>query len=654
MKLIKLALTNFEGIKTMSIDFDGKSAAIYGDNGTGKTTIADAQAWLLFGKDSIMTANFLPKPRDEKGEEIHNLETLVEGTYRLDDGTKVTLSKTFTENWKKKRSSTEPTFSGHTVGYYIDGVPKKEKEYTAFLSAYGDTDKLILLTMPQYFAEILDIKERRKLLMSLENDIHEFDVISAYEDELAPLRHLMLKPGATANWYEPEEFVAIKKAELKKANAELSDIPGRIDEQNRNVCELTEDAAKELRTESGRLTAKKTALQVEMNASNSEMAASLKADISKLNTKLEEKKAEYLRKCAAANEGTEKKIAELRKQQYEHAEAAQDIRAEGRSVMREIERIRTDRAVMLAKWKEVSASAWQGDIVCPTCGQAIPEDQLQAAQEAFNLQKSESLAKLNEQGKSTCSKEMLAAAEGKYEALNSKAIVEENAAKKLEKEIDSLRGLSTEDVPFEQTDTYKDIQHDIETTRAQLDALDDTRRRKQSEVLAKIADIDTKIAEINADISRYEAGQASRERIAELEAREKQLGEIVCQIQQGLDLADLLMRRKAEMLTEKINSHFENVKFRLFRVQINEGIKADCEVLCLTKNGYIPYSTANNAAKVNAGLEIIKGFGKAWGLQMPVFADNAESVTKLNTDGLQVIRLVVSEQDKVLRFETED
>lgn len=653
MELLKLTLTNFEGIKSLTLDFDGKSAAIYGDNGTGKTTIADAQAWLLFGKDSAFTQNFLPKPRDDQGEELHNLDTEVEGIYRLDDGTEITLRKVFAEIWKKKRGSTEAVFSGHTVSYYVDGVPKKEKEYNDILESIADIQALMLLSMPQYFPEILDIKKRRELLMSLEKDIHEFDVISACA-ELEPLRHLMLKPGATANWYDMDEFVQIEKAAAKKANDDLKEIPGRIDELTRVSCELTDADIEKLKAESGRLNAEKIARQLEMNASETEMMSSLRADIAKLNTKMEEKRAEYLRKCASQNEGADKKLADLRKQQYERIGVAQEIRAEAREVMREIERIRTEREIMLTQWKEVSASSWQGDTVCPTCGQAIPEDKLTAAKEEFNLKKSQKLAELNEKGKSTCSKEMLAAAEDKYEALNSKAIVEESAAKKIEKEIDSLRGLMTEDVPFEQTDIYAEIKRDIETTQAQLDALGETRSRKNAENIEKIAELDTRITAISADIARYDASAASRERIAELEKQEKQLAEAYAKARQGLDLAELFERKKAEMLTEKINAHFHNVKFRLFRVQINEGIKTDCEVLALTANGYIPYSTANNAARITAGLEIIRGFSDKYGIKMPVFVDNAESITKLDTNGLQVIRLVVSAEDKTLRFESEE
>ena len=65
----------------------------------------------------------------------------------------------------------------------------------------------------------------------------------------------------------------------------------------------------------------------------------------------------------------------------------------------------------------------------------------------------------------------------------------------------------------------------------------------------------------------------------------------------------------------------------------------------------VPYAFANNAARINAGLEIISVLSEHWNMDMPVFIDNAESVTHLSSTWMQTIRLVVSEQDKKLRLE---
>ena len=66
------------------------------------------------------------------------------------------------------------------------------------------------------------------------------------------------------------------------------------------------------------------------------------------------------------------------------------------------------------------------------------------------------------------------------------------------------------------------------------------------------------------------------------------------------------------------------------------------------------FRDANNAARINAGLEIIETLAYHWGISMPVFIDNAESVTRLAHTAMQTVRLVVSEQDAKLRLELDE
>ena len=74
MKLINLRLRNFKGIKDLSLEIDGKDLNVYGENGTGKTTIFDAFMWLLFDKDSQNSSQFNVKPLDILGEPNHMME----------------------------------------------------------------------------------------------------------------------------------------------------------------------------------------------------------------------------------------------------------------------------------------------------------------------------------------------------------------------------------------------------------------------------------------------------------------------------------------------------------------------------------------------------------------------------------------------------
>ena len=53
MKLISLELTNFKNIKYFVLESGGEDKNIYGKNGVGKTTLADAYYWLLTDKSSL-------------------------------------------------------------------------------------------------------------------------------------------------------------------------------------------------------------------------------------------------------------------------------------------------------------------------------------------------------------------------------------------------------------------------------------------------------------------------------------------------------------------------------------------------------------------------------------------------------------------------
>ena len=85
--------------------------------------------------------------------------------------------------------------------------------------------------------------------------------------------------------------------------------------------------------------------------------------------------------------------------------------------------------------------------------------------------------------------------------------------------------------------------------------------------------------------------------------------------------------------------------FRLFETQINGAEIPSCTALV---NG-VPFSDANTASKINAGVDIINTLSNHYGVNAPVFIDNRESVVKLIESESQIINLIVSEKDKDLR-----
>ena len=109
------------------------------------------------------------------------------------------------------------------------------------------------------------------------------------------------------------------------------------------------------------------------------------------------------------------------------------------------------------------------------------------------------------------------------------------------------------------------------------------------------------------------------------------------------------------MVTDSINGHFKSIRFRLFRDQINGGLKEVCEPMIRNKAGeWVAYHSANYAAQVNASLDIVSTLMKHYGADLPVLMDQGESVTEPLAVGEQFIRFIVSAEDEEIRVEVKE
>ncbi|MDB0602114.1 hypothetical protein PL373_13345 [Tenacibaculum maritimum] len=106
---------------------------------------------------------------------------------------------------------------------------------------------------------------------------------------------------------------------------------------------------------------------------------------------------------------------------------------------------------------------------------------------------------------------------------------------------------------------------------------------------------------------------------------------------------DAFIKAKIETLESRINGKFSIVKFKLFETQINGGEVECCEALI---NG-VPFSDLNNAARINAGLDIINALCEFHKVSAPVFIDNRESVNSLIDLNSQLVNLIVSNDPKL-------
>ena len=166
------------------------------------------------------------------------------------------------------------------------------------------------------------------------------------------------------------------------------------------------------------------------------------------------------------------------------------------------------------------------------------------------------------------------------------------------------------------------------------------------ELREQLEDLDAKIRENQRILAQEAVKEQTLARIEELKADAKNASQALEAIEQMLYLMEEFTRYKARFVEESINSHFRLAKFRLFREQANGGVEERCDVVY---DG-VPFMGLNNGMRVNVGIDIINTLSRHYGIHVPLFIDNAEAVTRLEDSTSQVIRLVVSEEDKELRI----
>ena len=650
IELLRLTLRNFKGIREFVLDAQGADVNVFGDNAAGKTTLFDAFTWLLFGKDSQNQANFEIKTLRPDGTPFHNLDHEVEAVLSI-DGRRTTLRRVFREKWTKKRGSVTAEFSGHTTDYFVDGVPVKESEYRAAVDGILDERLFRLLTDPRYFNEQLRWQERRSLLLEVCGDITDDDVIAA-NPALADLPAILA--GRTIDQHRK-----VVLARRKEINDELERIPVRIDEAQRSMPVLPDEPESYFNEQIAALRDMVRAKQEEIVRIQSG------GEITAKQNRIREIEGEILELKNRLQGDTLERIATARREESRLRMEIEDIQRQIDALERRINQNEMaiqlkggERERLRQKWYEVDGRKFedhQHDETCAACGQPLPAEKIaearRKAEEQFNLEKARELESITRAGKALAAEiEALQAenesAREKIETLRADLQVKKEAHAAASAALASLEA-SRVDVTADPS--YQAKLAEIDALRAEIASLQRSTTQAVAAIRAEIAGYEAHIAELEREKTKFDLAASARRRIAELEQQERELAAEFERLERELHLLDLFTRTKVDLLESRINSKFRLARFKLFREQINGGLEETCEVMV---DG-VPYSSLNNAARLNVGLDIIATLSEHYGVCAPIFLDNAESVTRpLETPGQQ-IRLIVSAADKQLRVEVE-
>lgn len=652
MELQKLILHNFKGITDFTLEAGGRSLNVYGANESGKTTLADAQRWLLIDKDTAGKSPlaFGIKTRERTngklGKVQHGLEHSVEGVYDI-----VTLKKVYKENWTKSRGTKEKVHKGHTTDYYVDGVPVKQNEYEKAVQEIMSLELFDILTQPTYFAEELHWSDRRRILTGAAGEITTEEIINA-DPELARY------PDVLGNKSE-EGIKKILTNARKDLLEDIEDIPVRIDEATRQLVEI-QKSEDEINAEIAIRDKQRTEFEQQLSKLKSGGGVAdlkirideIEAEKSKLKTEHQKQEdqqlQQYREKVNDLQNRLDTLMPDLREAQRkaEHQEAALKAWLQKVEEKKKLLKEAQDRTPQPKREPDKPKACPMGcSPNCPECGANLllakdtEADKYDVYLKKFNSEKAADIKIAKE--KLVAAEEQIKDFQLDYEDAKqvwAKLKAKENqirpALQRAEEQIQQQKQSIT---PVTELEAYQTLTEDQNVLQRKIDSFNTERQAEVEKVQAQDAEVKAEQTKWVELYMQHKANKRIHKRIAELNGERDEAVKKLEQVEEDLHLLDQFEIQRSRIVTDRVNQQFQHVTWRMFKYQVDGKVNPD---VCEAVYKGIPFNEGlNYAGKMQAGIDIINTLSKHFEKSAPVFIDNRESVYEIPKNDLQIINL---------------
>lgn len=636
-QLKSLQLVNFKGIQSLTIDFKDQTS-IYGQNASGKTTIFDAFTWLLFGKDSTDRKDFEIKTLDTFNQVIPKLDHEVTGILQV-DGRKVTLKRVYKEKWVKRRGTDTESMDGHETLFYVDDVPYQANEYQKYISSLIDESVFKMITNPHYFNS-LHWTDRRKILSEIVGEISDNDIAAtnpAFQELLTKLEGRSL-----------EQYRKMIREKIKKLKDDLKNIPPRIDELSRNnpiepdydLIKKNISQKKERLTEIEKAISDKTKEYQDIISKKENVlseAAKIKNQMLQIKHKYE---TQINQEIFEAQQYPKRLMLDINNMKIQMSRLEQSIHENSLKV----DNLNKKNELLREEWQSINGGTLifnDAEFCCPTCKRAYEKGDIESKKENmlanFNQNKVEKLNEITRQGTTN---------KGLIEQLGKE--IETQTAEKAElvliiqekqKEYD---GLVNTPVSVQSLESVLANDQEYNSLLSKL-----TELQESSNYEIKIDDADLRgeksmiqeeIDQLNRKLNIRELVAQNKSRISELESESKFIAQQISDFEKDDFIIQKFDEARVEIIESRLADKFETVRFKMFQTNINGGV----EPTCITLVNGVPYPDANNAAKINSGIEIINVLSDHFNVHAPIIIDNREAVNELHKTDSQIINLIVS------------
>ena len=672
MKIVKIksiTLNNyrcFSGEREFHADF-GEKTRVSGKNGSGKSTVMNAVMEVLTGKNADGTQADNVRPIVD-GHEVEGVD--VERTVVLDIDGKETEIKKITKQKRERVDGVMQYVPGSNVNSYsVDGISFNQKKLDEFISEnICQPETLLACCNPNAFLSLKSTTDMRAFLEKMAGfDLNEY--IKSMGAEFAEVEeitkgHPIEQVQKTLNKQLTDQKKATTKAETEwkyeKAKA--------VDSGEDDVTRLTEQKV--------RYENQIAILDEQEKSLDDVMAAYDQKSKDILDLKFEQ--SEIVRK---ANEGLVNQKKKLNEDAFllEHEKkiAENDLRMSEMDLKHAsmgVERHTAEIRKAQEDWKTYSGREYpeenlemikseqfdENSLVCPTCGQDLPEEQAEKIRDDFEQKKAKrikdeegiktafyeakdkKLTEITESGNKAAAdlkeaKKAHEEAEQKIAELNQKITSLSMEIQKKQAELSKL----PESVDLSDNAEYQKISAEIEKSEEALKQMNNGSEQRR-EITEKRNGFIRECAKIDAEINNIQRKkQVHDEAVEQLYQAFRESSQKEADILRKRDILRNFSIQKNARIAELVNPNFTQFQF-VFTDETQSGeIIETCKLM---KNG-IEYKNLNYSDQLLCRIDLVCGFQKINGLSLPIFADNAESLNswRLPETGRQMVFLEVTD-----------
>lgn len=649
--LKRIVIDNFRGLKHFDSSVGDKLTVIVGDNATGKSTIFAAFTWCLFGKDELDRKDFEIKPC--VAGQSTRVDVSVEIHLMTDNHTHL-LKRVFREKWVRHKNEVEETFEGNETLCFWDDAPVSVTEFKKRVADIVDESLFKMLTNPYYFPT-MKWQDMRAAL---------FNIVPAVSDEDVAKKDAEFKALLDAlNGESLRDFKARIARALKTLRKESAETQPRIDEVLRGIPETTE-TRESIDKRTLEITAQIESIDKQLQSTAESVAAyakslsekrqhllTLSAAVDKLVSDAQLAERERVMKANADYDTLKREIDESHRKLAGDRNYLDSYRKQTERYVAERDRIAQSKEELKEEYLAVDAKTYDGSDICPTCGQKLPEAMLKDAEARFNSTKQRQLDDITKRGLSL--KQQLEERDAEIESRKNEAINLEAKLDALQTELEDkeqkfaqMQHVAEEKVDPTTIDGYADAVKRVKDFKEELRALetsDDRDTENEQRLEAEREKLRESYIALQREKSIIELRESAEKRVKELEKRGRELAQQIADYEKQVFVATKFEQSKVAELEEHVNAMFHSVKWRLFDYTLDGNVIETCVPIV----GDALYPVANSASKINAGLDIIHTLSEHYGVRCPIFIDNAESITNIESYDLQLIALYVEKDAKL-------